>query len=92
LRRTDTVWKALGKASVLRSSGVRDYRLILLTTDLPPRNSTGGRALRAAQNDTYHDAIAMLSEEGQRRLRSYASGSNRSEAAEEVFLPARDEL
>jgi site-specific DNA-methyltransferase (adenine-specific) len=92
LRRTDTVWKALGKASVLQASGPSDYRLILLTTDLPPRTSTGGRALRAAQNDTFHDAIAMLSEEGQRRLRFYASGSNRSEVADEVFLPARDEL
>ena len=92
LRRTDTVWKVLGKASVLRASDESDHRLILLTTDLPPKTSTGGRALRAAQNNTFHDAIAMLSEEGQRRLRYYASGSNRSVAAEEVFLPVRDEL
>lgn len=92
LRRTDTVWKVLGRASVLRASSAGDHRLILLTTDLPPRNSTGGRALRAAQNDTFYDAIAMLSEEGQRRLRLYASGSNFSENPEEVFLPLRDEL
>jgi DNA modification methylase len=90
LRRTDTVWKALGKASVLRASGISDYRLILLTTDLPPKNSTGGQALRAAQHHTFHDAIMMLSPEGQQRLHSYASGQNRSNAAE-LSLPTNDE-
>lgn len=91
LRRTDTVWKALGKASVLQACGISDYRLILLTTDLPPKNSTGGHALRAAQNHTFHDAIVMLSPEGQQRLRSYASGENRSEPADELMLPVVDE-
>lgn len=90
LRRTDTVWKALGKASVLKESGVSGYKLLLLTTDLPPNNSTGGRALRAAQNHTFHDAIAMLSPDGQVRLRSYALGENRSNAAK-LLLPATDE-
>ncbi|CAN5728793.1 hypothetical protein BH20ACT23_BH20ACT23_15720 [soil metagenome] len=90
LRRTDTVWKALGKASVLKASGIGGYRLLLLTTDLPPKGSIGGLALRAAQNHTFHDAIAMLSPEGQQRLRSYAAGENRSSAAE-LLLPATDE-
>jgi DNA modification methylase len=90
LRRTDTVWKALGKASVLMASGISGYKLLLLTTDLPPKNSTGGRALRAAQNHNFHDAIAMLSPQGQERLRSYAAGENRSHAAE-LLLPATDE-
>ena len=44
LRRTDTLWKALGKAAVLHSSNP-DTRLILLTTDRPTPKSAGARAL-----------------------------------------------
>ena len=46
LRRTDTLWKALGKAAVLHESNRRDstpYRLVLLTTDLPPSSERGRR-------------------------------------------------
>ena len=74
LRRTDTLWKALGKAAVLKASGVKSYRLVLLTTDLPPRGSAGDVALRTARGDVFHDAIEMLAPEGQRRLRRYADG------------------
>jgi DNA modification methylase len=87
LRRTDTLWKALGKASVLKASPVGDYRLILLTTDLPPRASAGAHALRAARGDTFHDAIEMLSAEGQDRLSRYAHGDNRAEPIGELLLP-----
>lgn len=90
LRRTDTLWKALGKASVLRSSRDDDYRLVFLTTDLPPRTSAGGRALRAAFGNTFHDAIAMLSAKGQERLRVYAAGDP-SQPVGELLLPATDE-
>ena len=51
LKRTDTLWKALGKATVLHAARAADPRradlgpLVLLTTDLPPRKSAGGRAL-----------------------------------------------
>ncbi|MGH2729951.1 MAG: hypothetical protein ACRDJI_05010, partial [Actinomycetota bacterium] len=87
LRRTDTLWKALGKASVLEASPVGDYRLILLTTDLPPKASAGAQALRAARGSTFHDAIEMLSAEGQDRLRRYAHGDNRAEPIGELLLP-----
>lgn len=87
LRRTDTVWKALGKASVLHASRDDDYRLVLLTTDLPPRNSAGGQALRAAHGSTFHDAIAMLGSEGQDRLRRYAKGED---PTGELSLPSTD--
>ena len=43
LRRTDTLWKALGKAAVLRESEL-DFPLILLTTDAPARGSAGDMA------------------------------------------------
>lgn len=91
LRRPDTVWKALGKASVLKSSQPDDHQLILLTTELPTKNSPGGQALRAAQNDTFHDAIALLSPEGHVRLARYASSSGSVALAEAVLLPAYDE-
>ncbi len=46
LRRTDTLWKALGKAAVLHSSG-ESVPLVLLTTGRPAPNSSGHRALKA---------------------------------------------
>lgn len=46
LRRTDTLWKAIGKASVLKTAGF-GQPLVLLTTDLPAPNSAGHRALEA---------------------------------------------
>lgn len=90
LRRTDTLWKALGKASVLKESGIADYRLIFLTTDLPPKNSAGAHALRTAHGATFHDAIDMLSDEGQARLRRYAAGEHRGAPVGELLLPGTD--
>lgn len=88
LKRTDTLWKALGKASVLKASGLRRYRLVLLTTDLPPKHSAGGRALRAVHGETFHDAVEMLSPAGQARLGSYADGGD---PVSDLELPAGDE-
>ncbi len=87
LRRTDTLWKALGKASVLHASRDPDYKLVFLTTDLPPRNSAGGHALRAAHGQTFHDALEMRSPDGQERLRRYAEGGD---PAGELLLPGSD--
>ena len=51
LKRGDAVWAAIGKASVIRESQrsalVPFAPLILLTSDLPVRNSAGDHALRA---------------------------------------------
>ena len=88
LRRTDTLWKALGKAAVLKAAPkVRNYRLLLLTTDLPPKGSAGDQALRAARGGVYHDAIAMLSVEGQDRLRAYASGEGWDQPIDDLLSP-----
>ena len=76
LRRTDTLWKALGKAAVLLATD-GSCPLILLTTDLPEPGSAGDLALRSARGTVFHDAIEMLSEEGKARLRTYAAGRNR---------------
>lgn len=74
LLRTDTVWKALGKASALRGRA-QASRFILLTSNLPKRPSEGDTALRAAGPHAFFDAIEMLSDEGRTRLERYASGA-----------------
>jgi site-specific DNA-methyltransferase (adenine-specific) len=74
LRRTDTVWKALGRAGLLFTEEA-PTPLLLLTTNLPKRGSEGDRALRAAKaRDLIVDAIEIFSADGQARLRAYAAG------------------
>lgn len=76
LRRTDSIWKALGKAAVLKTSnGSKRIPFILLSTDLPPKTSAGFVALQSARGQIYFDAIEMLSQAGQERLRKYAQGT-----------------
>ena len=85
LRRTDTLWKALGKAAVVRA--IRQASLVLLTTDLPDPGSAGYLALQSTREILYHDAIEMFSPEGQRRLRHYASGKNRTKPLGDLLPP-----
>ena len=87
LRRTDTLWKALGKAAVLRSTTRGAYRLVFLTTDMPPAASAGHSALKAVRGDVFHDAIQMLSIEGQERLSRYASGEGYDAPLGELMSP-----
>ena len=49
LRRTDTLWKALGRASVIRQVH-DDTPLVFLTTDRPAPRSAGHRALEKIVN------------------------------------------
>lgn len=85
LRRTDTLWKALGKAAVIRA--IRRTPLILLTTDLPEPGSAGYLALQSTREVLYHDAIEMFSPEGQKRLKHYARGRNRTKPIGELLPP-----
>ncbi len=76
LVRTDTVWKALGRALVLRESpdmGDRP-RLLLLTSDLPKPGSEGDKAIRAAGPGSIWDVLEMQSGADQDRLAQYAAG------------------
>jgi DNA modification methylase len=86
LRRTDTLWKALGKAAVLRPllrTVDEPFRFVLLTTDLPPRNTSGATALTAARSDgLIFDAVEMLTPTGQRRLSAYATDAPREPMGE----------
>jgi hypothetical protein len=74
LRRTDTLWKALGEAGILASGQLSRRPLVFRTTDLPPKGGDGDAALRAGLGKIYFDAIEMLSPAGQERLVSYAAG------------------
>ena len=73
LRRTDTLWKALGKASVLHESG-DGLPLVLLTTDAPGRGTAGAQSLKVMRgpDKPVFDVIELLSVEDQARLRDYA--------------------
>jgi site-specific DNA-methyltransferase (adenine-specific) len=76
LKRTDTLWKALGKAAVL-SAVDAEVRLVLLTTDAPERGSAGEAALRAVcgAGKPIRDVVRMLDPDDQRRLRAFATGA-----------------
>ena len=81
LRRTDTLWKALGKAAALHfaeqaAGNPSPPPLVLLTTDRPARNSAGRRALTATTgaNMPIRDVIEMLDLDDLARLASLAIG------------------
>jgi site-specific DNA-methyltransferase (adenine-specific) len=81
LRRTDTVWKTLGRALVLRESFQQDeasappVRLLLLTSHLPQPGSEGDKALHTAgKSGAFWDAVEMFDEAGRDRLAAYAMG------------------
>jgi DNA modification methylase len=78
LKRTDTLWKALGKAAVLREIEPK-IPLVLLTTDPPTKGSSGDTALRVlwGPEKPIADVIRMQSVEDQHRLRRYAAGEHR---------------
>jgi DNA modification methylase len=75
LLRADTLWKCLGRASVLRTCGIRP--VVLLSSHLPPRRSTGDQALRKVGPNGVHDVMAMLNDADRARLATYAAGSHR---------------
>jgi len=75
LVRNDTLWRCVGRASVLSRRAIRP--LVLLTSSLPPPRSAGDRALRELGPGTVHDALEMLAPAGQDRLARYAAGGHR---------------
>ncbi len=73
LLRSDVAWRALGRASALRSArGAAP--LVLLTTDLPRPGSEADQALRAAGPEIVFDVVDLRAEDGVERLRRYAKG------------------
>jgi DNA modification methylase len=78
LLQADTLWRCLGRASVLKTRGVKP--VVLLSSHLPPRRSTGERALHAVGPSGVHDVIGMLNEADRQRLAEYAAGGHRTRA------------
>jgi site-specific DNA-methyltransferase (adenine-specific) len=76
LKRTDTLWKALGKAAVLHEGygGEVEIPLVLVTTDPPARNSAGYNALKVLKGPgrPVFDLVELLNPTDQGRLRGYA--------------------
>lgn len=84
LRRTDTLWKALGKAAVLATEQTGDgapaLRYVLLTTDVPERNTAGYKALLAAQRSgVIWDVLRLEDPRTVAQLLRYASGGHGDE-------------
>ena len=75
LRRTDTLWKAIGKATVLTGT-TPDARLVLLTTDTPAPGSAGDKALAVVTGKgdrrPIRDVIDLRSPDELERLQGYA--------------------
>jgi site-specific DNA-methyltransferase (adenine-specific) len=76
LTRMDTVWKALGKAALLREVG--DAPLVLLTTDVPT-GSAGAEALERVTGAAkpIYAVIEMLRPRGMDELRAVCDGPTR---------------
>jgi DNA modification methylase/SAM-dependent methyltransferase len=82
LKRADVLWRSLGVASVLHiaqaADPVRDDigPLVLLTTDVPPPRSAGGRALRSVWGDGLPilDVCLLLDPQDAARLAAVGSG------------------
>lgn len=85
LARTETLWKALGKAALLRTQfpdPERPCRYVLLTTDVPKRGTAGCKALEAAVRDgLVWDVLLLEQPETVAELLHCASGK-RSEPAD----------
>ena len=81
LRRTDVLERTLGRAA--RLSGFGDHRLLVMATDMPPRRSTGAKALAAARGRLLVDVLPVdASDEGAAvhdRLRAYAAAGGAPE-------------
>jgi len=75
LKRTDTLWKALGKAAVLHEAYPK-IPLVLLTTDAP-KGGAGEAALRVVRGPgkPILDVLQMTSADDQGKLRGYALGA-----------------
>jgi DNA modification methylase len=84
LKRADVLWRSLGVASVLDAARTADPGrddigpLVILTTDVPPPRSGGGRALRAVWGAGLpaHDVCELLDPDAAVRLSALGSGTS----------------
>ena len=72
MSRSETVWRALGRAHVMAASGVTPF--VVLTTQLPRPGTEAERALRAPGPGGIFDVVDLLSAGARARLAAYAGG------------------
>jgi site-specific DNA-methyltransferase (adenine-specific) len=72
MARSETVWRALGRAHVLAAGGHAPF--VVLTTQLPRSGTEADRALRAPGPGGIFDAVNLLSADARARLDAYARG------------------
>jgi site-specific DNA-methyltransferase (adenine-specific) len=74
LKRTDSLWKALGKAALLKEVG--NLPVVLLTTGVPPRGSAGAQALAAVtgRDKPIRAIVELLEPSGLEALRALCEG------------------
>ncbi len=77
LRRSETFWRALGKASALAGL-TQGQRYVLFTVELPSASTPAARALAAVRGadrgKTITDVIRLLDRDDQARLSAHAEG------------------
>ena len=95
LRRTDTLWKSLGKAAARSADEqvqAQQIRYVLLTTSLPT-GGVGLKAIRACKQQGHiFDALEMLSEDGQQRLHHFSAEGQSAEQYEDASASLPDQL
>jgi site-specific DNA-methyltransferase (adenine-specific) len=74
LLRTDTLWKSLGRASVLVKN--KKTPVVFLTSDLPRDRSEGATAIRSVGPSVVFDVIQMFADADRKRLKTYARGGH----------------
>jgi hypothetical protein len=72
MARSETVWRALGRAHVLAAHDVAPFAV--LTTQLPRKGTEADRALRAPGPGGIFDVIDLLSPAALGRLAAYGRG------------------
>jgi DNA modification methylase len=70
--RSETVWRALGRAHVLAATGITPF--VILTTQLPRGGTEADRALRAPGPGGIFDAVDLFSVDALARLATYGAG------------------
>jgi DNA modification methylase len=72
MARSETVWRALGRAHVLAAGGHAPF--VVLTTQVPRAGTEADRALRAPGPGGIFDVVDLLSGDAPARLQAYARG------------------
>ena len=74
LARADVLWRAIGRAHVLRTATAAP--LVLLTSHLPGAGTPGDAGLRAVGSAAIFDVVAMAPRADRDRLAAYAAGGH----------------